>query len=137
MISLKKKDFRSPSTSLTIERLMAALMAVTSHQAAAADLTSTFVADHAGQVRGIACILHKAFAAVEKMTIDIQVNGTSILPSAAPQEFNASSGVATPIEIVCNATSIAVGDTISIVRDWTTSGGVNAEPENVVIVQWS
>lgn len=139
MSVLNSKDLHTPLSGATIQKVKGIICGEKSHQAAAADLTATFIATQGGKLLDCYIVLATAFAAaVENMTVDIQVNGVSIMPSATPQTFDASTDVGTQVKIVTEATQIAVGDVIAIIRDWTTGGGgLDTTPANVIGIEWA
>jgi hypothetical protein len=139
MSILSKKDLHTPFTTKTIEKLMSVIQRKTDTQAVAADLTSVVVADHSGQWRDAWIILNAAFETNEAMTVDIQVNGVSAMPSAAPQNFTAASAAGSQLKIVLDPLKpiVAKGDKISIIRNWTTGSGTDTTPANIVGLEWS
>jgi hypothetical protein len=140
MSVLNNSDLHTPLGSLTIQKVKGIVVGVKSHQATAADATEVFVATQPGKLLDVYVVLAAAFhAVVENMDVNVLVNGVSKLTGGVPVNLTAATAIKTQVKLPFIAdTQIATGDTISIVRNWTTGGGgVDTTPASVVGVEWA
>jgi len=138
MSVLNNSDLHTPLGSLTIQKVKGIITGVKSHQRVAADATEVFVATQPGKLLDVYVVLASAFEAAEVMDIDVQVNGVSKLVGGVPVTLTATSTIKQQVKLPFIAdTHIATGDTIAIVRDWTTGGGADVTPSSVVGVEWA
>jgi hypothetical protein len=137
MSKLTSNDLHAPLTGEKIRKVKSIINGEKTHQATAADLTASFVASQGGKLSHVYVVLQKAFLTTEIMTVDVQVNGVSIMPSSTPQTLNLNTPINSQVTITTNAAEIVAGDLIQIIRDWTTSGGANGTPANVIGIEWA
>ena len=139
MSILRDKDLHTPMTTTTIQKVLGVMQAVKTSQDPAADLTHTFVADHAGKVRSLYIVMETPFVADEAMTINVTQNGTSIMTGLVAQNITATSTAAgAQVELdYIKSTVFAAGDVIAIVRDYTDGGGADSLAANCIGIEWS
>lgn len=135
---LKAKDLHTPFNGPTLKKILAHMDPIVSKQAMAADLTDVFLVTRAGNLLAGIFVLDAAFQASEAMTVDVQVNGSSIMTGGTPQEVgDQAANSVTDLTLDPAKKALAVGDKVSIIRNWTTGGGVDTTPLNLVKLLWA
>lgn len=138
MSVLNNSDLHTPLGSLQIQKLKGIITGVKSRQRVAADATEVFVATQPGKLLDVYVVLAAAFEAVEVMDVDVQINGVSKLVGGVPVTLTAATTTKEQVKLPFIAdTTIACGDTIAVIRDWTTGGGADVTPSSVVGVEWA
>lgn len=133
MGQLKQKDLHNPMSSAAIRAVRGRIDGFRSRQATAVDLTDTQVSDIVGNIHDVTFVAAAVAAAGETMSIDIHVNGASILASAfiVDDTYPQGSVVHIPVE----TPNLAIGDKVEIIRDYTAGGGATPMGANVITVE--
>lgn len=138
--TLTKKDLHTPFTSKTIEKLLAHFDKAWSEQATATDATLAVVngtpVARAGKVRSIVFLADNACAAGESMVVDVLKNGVSILSATFTYDSTKSANTLYELSVTTDA-ELAVGDVLTVSRDYTAGGGPTPLVNTKVVIFWS
>lgn len=144
MSILTKKDLHTPFNNLTIQKIMGHILAKKSEQLAAAALATSLmtggVITQRQVVQDLYALFGVAFGAGESLTIDVLVNGATILN--ATLVLDSTQTPDTQIPFVLSAAFIAAGkvlnpgDRVQVTRTYT-AGGAPTAPVNTVVLEAS
>ena len=131
------KEFRGISHSDNSRKVRGILNRCISYQAAAATaagvaMTPGMALDK-GTVREIFAVIDTAFGAAETLTVDVLVNGVSILAAPVVLDVNTAVGVQVPIAVPAG-TVLAVGDVLTVSR---TLASTDQTPANTIGLEYS
>ena len=144
MSKLSKKDLHTPFSGPTLSKVMAYVLGlIKSEQKTAADLSASLMVNgiitQDRKVRELWCQLSAQFEASETMTIDVLVNGVSILDSVLSLDGTSDADTQIPFTLssafIDAGQMLYVGDVVTVTRNWTTGGGVDTTPANVVVME--
>jgi hypothetical protein len=132
MGQLKQKDLHAPVNSVSIRKIRGRIDGFRSGQGSAADLTDTFCSDVVGSIHDITFTACAVASSTETMSIDIQVNGATILDT--PFIVDDSYPQGSVVHIEAESPAIAIGDKVEIIRDYT-AGTPTPMGANVITIE--
>ena len=142
MSKLTKKDLHTPFNGAAISRIMGHILAARSEQYPAATLAAALmlrgVVPAIRTTQDLYVLFGVAFGAGESLTVDVLVNGVSIL--AAPYVLDATQAPKTQIKLPISAAFITVGkvlnagDRIQVNRTYV-AGGAPTAPANTIVLE--
>lgn len=123
MGKLNHRDFHTPFSGQSRDRVMSRILKMHHDQGAGADGTADLlgIVTQAGKVQYLEITIGTACETSESMTIDVLLNGVSIL--SAPYDISDLAGAAKYEVPLAAVTNVAVGDVFTVTRAWTTGGG--------------
>lgn len=142
MSKLTKKDLHTPFTGATITKIMSHVLAKRSEQLVAASLATSLMAGgvvtQAQTFQDAYAIIGVAMGAGESMTVDILVNGASILNAVLTIDSTSLPDVQLPVTLsaafIAAGKALNPGDRIQVTRVYV-AGGAPTAPVNTVVLE--